>query len=151
MFRGVDSSRVQNQSCSFNGNLQLCWRNRIHSGIGSKITELGSYGLSFLKNSTLRNILKCLFLCSSWQFQGRFYHSSWLRIKKYSTGKLFISRQSITLLKESNSFGTRIGSCKAWKIRTHYVCKIRVVIVHVFRAVFVIDSVAARRNSEHES
>src|ERR1043165_98883 len=76
---------------------------------------------------------------------------SWLRIEKYSTGKLFISRQYKTLLKESNSFGTQIGNYKARKIGIHYVCEIRVVFVHVFRSVFVIDSVAARKSSEHES
>src|ERR1051325_4082623 len=72
-------------------------------------------------------------------------------LKNCSTAKLFISRQSITLLKESNSFGTRIENYKAWKIRIHHVCNIRIVVVHMFRAVFIIDSVAARKNSEHES
>src|ERR1051325_7870804 len=72
-------------------------------------------------------------------------------LKNCSTAKLFISRQSITLLKESNSFGTRIENYKAWKIRIHHVCNIRIVVVHMFRAVFVIDLIAAWKNSEHES
>ena len=61
MFRGVNSSQVQNQNCSFSGNLQLCWRNRIHSGNVSKITELGSYGLSSLKIQHLEKIWSVCF------------------------------------------------------------------------------------------